>query len=299
MSSLALTQKHDGLDHRRQLFKQVRAQEGGLQPADTQRWVGAQSPDGNKVYSSVCTFKVPLDSEIETMADASLGQAHYIYCDLHHFWPDGFFTQFVPQLQRGDMTCSSDADYNIGGCEHQEAWYIQAQYIWSESVGPSTADSAVKGWVGDMIEVSPGQTILTNLTYTACSGTMGWNLEISADEGSSSSLCVTTPFMGRNANYSAPYASGGTADYWEFILGDLHEAWNMNTPGYYPTSMTVSVNYHGKAGVSLNAGEMDQNACDDNSDNLNCPNNVMIPKITQNVPDECVFDITRDGSVVV
>jgi len=298
LSTIVGAQKQDGLDHRRQLFSQVRAQEGGYQPADTQRWVGAQSPDGNKAESSICTFKVPLDSEIEMMPNASLGQAHYIYCDLHHFWPDGFFTQFVPQLQRGDMTCSSTSDYDIGGCDHTEAWYIQAQYIWSESVGPSTADSAVKGWVGEMLEVQPGQTISTSISYTSCGGTMGWNLQISADGDTPSSLCVTAPFMGRNSKYSAPYASGGTADYWEFILGDLHEAWNMNSAGYYPTSMTVSVDYHGKDGASFNAGEADQNACDNQSTQKSCADNVMIPDITTNDADTCTFTLKRDNGIV-
>lgn len=259
--------------------------------------MGAQSPDGNVVYSSSCSFSVPLDSEIELMPDASVGQAHYIYCDLHHFWPDGFFTQFVPQLQRGDMTCSSTADYDIGGCTAKDAWYIQAQYIWSESDGVTTSSSVVKGWVGEMIEVAPGDSIVTNISYTSCGGSMGWSLSIAANGGAGSSLCVTTPFMGRNANYSAPYASGGTADYWEFILGDLHEAWNMNQAGYYPISMEVSVNYSGKSGSRVDAGEADQDACDDPNTGGNCADNVMTPSINKNVAGQCVFTNARYSSV--
>lgn len=299
-SGVVAARQKDGLDHRRQLFEQVRANEGGTQPTDTQRWVGAQSAqDGNVVYGSSCSFSVPLDSEIEMMPNSSLGQAHYMYCDLHHFWPDGLFTQFVPQLQRGDMTCSSDSDYDIGGCQHDEAWYIQAQYIWSESVGPSTAQSTVKGWVGDLIKVSPGDQVFSNITYTTCDGKKGWSLEISANGGTPSSLCVTTPFMGREANYSSPYSSGCSDDCWEFILGDLHEAWNMNSAGYYPTSQTYTVNYHGKNGHSVNADQANQDACDNHNTGGSCADNVLTPSITSSSADEFVFTNKRDSSVVV
>lgn len=197
------------------------------------------------------------------------------------------------------MTCSSDVNYTIGGCNHEDAWYIQAQYIWSESVGPSTAQSVVKGWVGEMIKVAPGQTISTNISYAPCNGSMGWSLEISADGGKPSSLCVTTPFMGRVANYSAPYSSGGTADYWGFILGDLHEAWYMNDPGYYPESETFEVAYYGKSGGSVNADQVKQDACDNHATEGSCADRLSMPTLSRSTTDRCVFTNHRNTTSVV
>lgn len=233
------------------------------------------------------------------MPNSSLGQVHYIYCDLHHTWADRNFTQFVPQLMRGAMTCSNDPDYHTGGCEHEEAWYIQAQYIWSEKVGSSTAKGEVRGWVGEMIKVTPGQTILTSIRYEPCGGTMGWSLHIWPMGGdSNSSLCVTTPFMGRNAAYSAPYASGGTEDYWKLMMGDLHEAWNMDSPGYYPTYMQLSVSYFGEDGASINAGLTEKNECVDHVTEDSCENNVMTPFIAVNVADSLIFGINRYEALI-
>merc|ERR1711934_165779 len=123
---------------------------------------------------------------------------------------------------------------------------------------------------------------------------------ISDDTGRTSSLCVTTPFMGRNPNYSAPYSSGqATSDYWEFILGDLHEAWNMNSPGYYPESQTISVKYYGKDDAKVSGDEVDQNQCDNHNTGGSCADNVMLPTISQNVDDVCIFTLKREGSEVV
>merc|ERR1712232_1104773 len=139
-----------------------------------------------------------------------------------------------------------------------------------------------------------GQTISTNISYEACGGTLGWSLNISADGGSPSSLCVTTPFMGRNAEYSEPYASGGTSDYWEFILGDLHEAWNMNSAGYYPISQILRVKYAGDHGASVNADQVDQNACDNHNTGGPCADNVTTPSISEDASDIVVFTNSRE-----
>lgn len=56
---------------------------------------------------------------------------------------------------------------------------------------------------------------------------------------------------------------------------------------------------HGKDGASLNAGETDQNACDNQSTQQSCADNVMIPDITSNIADTCVFTVKRDKSSVL
>merc|ERR1712185_714088 len=105
--------------------------------------------------------------------------------------------------------------------------------------------------------------------------------------------------MGRNPKYTAPYSAGGTADYWEFILGDLHEAWNMNSPGYYPTSQKFSVTYHGARGAwTKNADEVKQEQCDNHHTGGSCAEDVMTPSISENRSDRCVFTNYRMETVI-
>merc|ERR1712127_330733 len=100
-------------------------------------------------------------------------------------------------------------------------------------------------------------------------------------------------------NYSAPYSSGCSGDCWEFILGDLHEAWNMNSPGYYATSETYTVSYYGKNGQSVNADQTNQDACDNHNTGGTCADNVLSPSISTCGADKCVFTNKRESSVVV
>eukprot|EP00927_Polykrikos_kofoidii_P016341 TRINITY_DN17375_c0_g1_i2.p1 TRINITY_DN17375_c0_g1~~TRINITY_DN17375_c0_g1_i2.p1 ORF type:complete len:308 (-),score=27.49 TRINITY_DN17375_c0_g1_i2:56-979(-) len=297
LATVAVAQRIDGLNYRRMLFDQMT--QGQNRAHATQRWVGAQSPDDIAVDSSTCSFKVPLDSDIVAMPHPSLAQVHYIYCDLHHTWPNGFFTQFVPQLEKGHSVCFTDEDYNLHTCDHPDDWFIQAQYIWSESHGSSTAASVVKGWVGERIKVQPGDDIFTNISYGACGGIMGWNMEISANGDAPSAICVATPFMGRVPAHSQPYSSGGTSDYWHFSLGDLHEAWFMDTPGYYPTSQTFTNRYSGKDGSSLSTRLIVHNSCFDHSTGKRCPSNVMTAQITAITQKQCDFTIKRGGGSIV
>jgi hypothetical protein len=82
-STLSATE--DPFIHRRLLRHRSSAAAGDA--LTTQRWVGAQSQDGVAVSDMSCTFDVPLDSEIGKFPEKGHGEAHYIYCDLHHGWP--------------------------------------------------------------------------------------------------------------------------------------------------------------------------------------------------------------------
>jgi hypothetical protein len=107
--------------------------------------------------------------------------------------------------------------------------------------------------VGELIKVSPGDHLSIRIHYDETEG--AWVLEIGVvlnpvDKplefiaGKTSTLKVATPFMGANPLYDSPY-KGNTScpDYHRFVLGDLHEAWNMNTPSFYPTKQTWDVQY--------------------------------------------------------
>ena len=182
------------LGHRQQLARRADAA-GDL---TTQRWVGAQSGDGVEVKEMSCTFRVPEDADIETMPEKGRGMAHYIYCDLHHQWPGGVFGQYVPQLQRGMTTAAANSTtYKLQDL-WLDGWYVQAQYIWSTPA----PDSDVLGAVGELIAVSPGDTISTRIHYDGSLGS--WELAIGAAPDparpellapeSTSTLSVTTPY---------------------------------------------------------------------------------------------------------
>ena len=244
------------LGHRQQLARR-RGASDAAGDLTTQRWVGAQSGDGVEVKEMSCTFRVPEDADIETMPEKGRGMAHYIYCDLHHQWPGGVFGQYVPQLQRGMTTAAANSTtYKLQDL-WLDGWYVQAQYIWSTP----TPDSDVLGAVGELIAVSPGDTISTRIHYDGSLGS--WELAIGAAPDparpellapeSTSTLSVTTPyelpphiylpetplaqllprlrrplcrrFFGTNPRFAAPFLGNTScADYHQFILGDLHEA---------------------------------------------------------------------------
>eukprot|EP01047_Picozoa_sp_COSAG01_P009917 COSAG01_NODE_414_length_17360_cov_226.576907_17_plen_347_part_00 len=220
--------------------------DGGAAPLITQRWVGAQSQDGVTVSDMSCTFDVPLDSQIgELPQKGHGGEAHYIYCDLHHGWPGGVFGQFVPQLQRGMATSAANDTTHVLQDIWLDTWHIQAQYIFS--IPPPHLPEPVLGAVGELVSVSPGDHLRTHIRYDEEAG--AWVLQIGVVEGlgsgsppefvrgKTSTLKVTTPFMGVNPLFAAPYKGNKScADYHQFILGDLHEAWNMNTAKFCEVS---------------------------------------------------------------
>lgn len=243
--------KLSSFGHRRLLASTVRRRwatalqqpDGRESPAaslTTQRWVGAQSEDGVAVSDMSCSFDVPLDSEIGEFPEKGSDAAHYIYCDLHHGWPGGVFGQFVPQLQRGMATSAANDTTHVLQDMWLDAWYIQAQYIFS--IPPPHLPEPVLGSVGELVPVSPGDHLHTRIHYEEADG--AWVMEIGVVQslsstpitflqGKVSTLKVTTPFLGVNPRYPAPYKGNTScADYHQFILGDLHEAWNMNTPSF-------------------------------------------------------------------
>ena len=223
---------------------------GAAAPLVTQRWVGAQSQDGVTVSDMSCTFDVPLDSQTDELPQKGHGgEAHYIYCDLHHGWPGGVFGQFVPQLQRGMATSAANDTTHVLQDIWLDNWHIQAQYIFS--IPPPHLPEPVLGAVGELVPVSPGDHLRTHIRYDEGAGT--WVLQIGVFEeglgsggsappmefvkGKTSTLKVTTPFMGANPLFPAPYKGNKScADYHQFILGDMHEAWNMNTPKFCEAS---------------------------------------------------------------
>ena len=194
LCSVAIAAPPPLLGHRQQLARRADAA-GDL---TTQRWVGAQSGDGVEVKEMSCTFRVPEDADIKTMPEKGRGMAHYIYCDLHHQWPGGVFGQYVPQLQRGMTTAAANSTtYKLQDL-WLDGWYVQAQYIWSTPA----PDSDVLGAVGELIAVSPGDTISTRIHYDEQLGS--WELAIGAAPDparpellapeSTSTLSVTTPY---------------------------------------------------------------------------------------------------------
>jgi hypothetical protein len=209
-------------------------------PLTTQRWVGAQSQDGVTVSDMSCTFNVPLDSEIGEFPKKGTNAAHYIYCDLHHGWPGGVFGQFVPQLQRGMATSAANKTTHVLHDEWLDAWYIQAQYIFS--IPPPHLPEPVLGSVGELIPVDPGDHLHTRIHFDETDGE--WVMEIGVvqdplsvpiayQKDKMSTLRVRTPFLGVNPLFDSPYKDNTScADYHQFILGDLHEAWNMNAPSF-------------------------------------------------------------------
>jgi len=264
------------------LFRQMRQEISG----STQRWVGMQSKhDGNKINSMDCNFTVPLNASIKQFPMKGTGQCHYIYCDLHHRWPSGVFSQFVPQLMRGLCVFENDSSYNIKD-KWLDQWYIQSQYIWS------TTEGRVKGYIGKLLPVSPGEHVHTRIYFGKDQqGVASYCLQISTSSGPTSQLVITVPFMGTNPQYNAPYGSGQeTSDYYEFFLGDLHEAWNMNTPGFYPTAMKWDVTYNAHDGTD--ARQSVQNTCADKN-LLSCSNDVMKVNISLNEPNDVHFYVNR------
>lgn len=243
--------KLSSFGHRRLLASTVRRRtwaataqqpDGELTPASltTQRWVGAQSQDGAVVSDMSCSFDVPLDSEIGEFPKKGSDAAHYIYCDLHHGWPGAVFGQFVPQLQRGMATSAANETTHVLRDMWLDGWYIQAQYIFS--IPPPYLPEPVLGSVGELVSVSPGDHLHTRIHFDEADG--AWVLEIGVvqnlssapvtfQKGKTSTLKVMTPFLGVNPRFPAPYKGNTScADYHQFVLGDLHEAWNMNTPNF-------------------------------------------------------------------
>ena len=287
------------LEHRRRL-----AQPRGASLV-TQRWVGAQSPDGLFISDMSCTFSVPADADIGTMPQKGTNQAHYIYCDMHHnTWPGGFFHQYVPQLQRGFVTSHSNSSTFVLQDTWLDSWYIQAQYIFSvvDKTHP------VRGTVGQLVRVLPGDTIGTRIHYDNASGV--WVLEIGVAPdpskptqlapGSTSSLRITTPFMGMNSQFDSPFLGNTScADYHQFSLGDLHEAWNMNRPDYYPIKQAwavayISDDFANMSGVHACCKHVGS-ACD------KCPPSTideMHEAVTVNEPGHAAFTVTRSSAQI-
>jgi hypothetical protein len=265
----------------------------------TQRWVGAQSQDGVVVSEMSCTFKVPEDADIGTMPQKGNGEAHYIYCDLHHGWPGGVFGQFVPQLQRGMTTSAANSTTFKLHDTWLDGWYVQAQYIWSTP----EPNRNVLGAVGELIEVQPGDTIATRIHYDEAAG--AWELAIGAAPdasqlvaASTSTLSVTTPFFGTNPLFDSPFKGNSSCeDYHQFILGDLHEAWNMNSPDFYPKSQAWDVKYTSNDFANASGTN---SCCKHVQDKCNkCPDgavDVMDEAVETNEQGHIAFTVTRSST---
>ena len=117
---------------------------------------------------------------------------------------------------------------------------MQAQYIFS--IPPPHLPEPVLGSVGELVPVKPGDHLQTRIHFNEVDG--AWVLEIGVvqdpsivpiafQKGKTSTLKVLTPFLGVHPLFPSPYKGNiSCADYHQFILGDLHEAWNMNTPSF-------------------------------------------------------------------
>lgn len=236
--------------HRAQLAQQ----QHNTQWAQTQRWNGAQSRNATNISRMDCTFRVPHDSEIEKMPQPGTQECHYIYCDMHYnYWPGSVpgwkvFGQFVPQLMRGFCTSGNTSGFAVKDT-WLASWHIQSQYIWSTP--RTTSDKGrVLAWAGELVPVSPGSLIHTRIAY---SEEAGYTLSIASaeqeedDHGSSmksSELVVHTPFCGTNPRFTAPYGSPeAPPEYYQWVLGDLHEAWGMDEAGFYPTRQQWNITY--------------------------------------------------------
>lgn len=229
------------VSHREQLARQQLASRGAAY-SQTQRWNGAQAENA-EVSRMKCSFTVPLDAAIARMPQNGTQECHYIYCDMHYnFWPGTtpdwkVFGQFVPQLMRGFCTSGNASGFAVRDT-WLDGWYVQAQYIWStpEAPGPKR----VLAWAGELVEVAPGDQLTTEIDY----GAGGYTMRIGAAGGRASELVVDTPFMGTNPRFTAKYGSAGAPDeYYRWSLGDLHEAWGMDAPEYYPTRMDWRVGF--------------------------------------------------------
>lgn len=104
--------------------------------------------------------------------------------------------------------------------------------------------------------------------------------------------------MGLNPLFPSPFLGNTScADYHRFSLGDLHEAWNMNTPAFYPTSQTWDVKY--TAAMKLVISSVKScckhvgTVCDP------CPKNatdVMRAAIAIDEPGHLSFSVARAGA---
>ena len=251
--------------HREQLLAQQRgagarlhgARLHGAHGATTQRWNGASSSVPANLSAARCDFRVPLDSEVGRAPDAGSQECHYIYCDAHHNdWPGGapdwaVFGQFVPQLMRGFCT-SANASGFAPVDTWLDGWHVQAAYLWSTPALP-VEQRAVRMAAGALLHVQPGDALSAAVYYgvDGATGAHSYTLQIGAAPADDapraaasvvSQLVVTTPFMGTNPAFAAPYGSAALTPaqqqhYYAFTLGDLHEAWGMDEPAYYPTRM--------------------------------------------------------------
>jgi hypothetical protein len=181
----------------------------------------------------------------------------------------GIFGQFVPQLQRGMATSAANETTHVLKDIWLDGWNVQAQYIFSTP--PPHLPEPVLGAVAELVPVKPGDHLRTRIHYDESEG--AWVLQIGVVEeeddadrtagrnnslqpqdprhepvlnkAKTSTLKVTTPFMGVNPLFPAPY-KGNTScpDYHQFVLGDLHEAWNMNTPQFCERTRLLHCSLH-------------------------------------------------------
>lgn len=269
---------------REMLFKRFNE---GVGSSDTQRWDGVQSRMSSKIKQQYCEFTVPSDTP-KMPVD---GQSHYIYCDMHHNGlrdsGHSVFSQFVPQLMRGDVTSGNRDDYELTG-EFLDSWYVQPQYIFSVASG-------VKGLCGEKIRVNVGDVIATRIY----AGEDGWHLEIGVKGQSPSTLVIKQPFMGLISDYKSWSDTGLD----EFECGELHEAWNMNEASYYPSEMSWSVNYCKTAGSACpdDGLKLDFNTndlCLDHASGGSCAN-MMDSSIDHNDPNKITFTVRRTGAEMI
>jgi len=289
------------------LFNSINGDATGSDTARTQRWVGAQPTGDNMFVSDInCTYQVPLDSDVDmtpSRSDDSCKQAHYIYCQMDRLdWPktdQGHpgFSQFVPQLMRGWVVSGYHAsDYSVRS-DFLDTWAIQAQYYFEPVKGEGT-----KAYTGDLIDVSPGDTVYTRMYFgQSSSGKYGYTLQVWTDESRKSSITITVPFMGLAPGVTAEYGTPGAADlalqYYQLRASALHEAWCMDDPGYYPRRQVWTMLYEASQGQRVD--EQPWNSCCDHSQDPCVPcagGDVMRPDVLRNEAGVAALAVYRSGA---
>jgi hypothetical protein len=290
------------------LFNSINGEATGSDTARTQRWVGAAPTADNMFVSDIqCTYKVPLDSDVELtpgQPDAPCGQVHYIYCQMDSLsgWPETDqgrpgFSQFVPQLMRGMAVSGYEPSDYAPRWKFLDTWAIQAQYYFEPVEGKGT-----KAYTGDKIDVSPGDTVHTRMYFgQSSSGKYGYTLQVWTDESRKSSITVTVPFMGLAPGVTAEYGTPGAADlasgYYQFRASALHEAWCMDDPGYYPRRQVWTMLYEASQGQRID--EQPRNDCCDHSQDPCVPctgGDVMVPDVLRNEAGVAALAVYRSGA---
>jgi hypothetical protein len=288
------------------LFNSIKGEATGSDTARTQRWVGAAPTADNMFVSDIqCTYKVPLDSDVELtpgQPDAPCGQVHYIYCQMDSLsgWPETDqgrpgFSQFVPQLMRGMAVSGYEPSDYAPRWKFLDTWAIQAQYYFEPVKGEGT-----KAYTGEYYFVSPGDTVHTRMYFgQSSSGKYGYTLQVWTDETPKSSITVTVPFMGLAPGVTAEYGHEATdlaPQYYQFRASALHEAWCMDDPGYFPQSQAWKIFYEASQGQRID--EQPWNSCCDHSQDpcVPCDQCCMRPEVLLNEAGVAALEVYRSGA---